>query len=104
MANTYDWTAHTYINDLTGAQRKVWRKSTYTANGHKVLYEVYELAGRYYWSANILIAYRPDLSRMAYGMYAVTPYSLSTAKCRATRFGRAALKAAKIPRHMARAA
>lgn len=98
------WYLKTYINNWTGEQREVWRKSTYTANGHKVLYEVYELDGRYYWSANIAIKHRPDLSVLAHGTYAVTPYSLSAAKGRATRLGKAALKAAQMPRHLIRAA
>lgn len=104
MTNMYGWTEKTYTNEWTGAERKTWRKSTYTASGHKVLYEVYELAGRFYWSANILIKNRPDLSRLAYGTYAATPYSLSAAKSRATKLGRAALKAENSPRHLTRAA
>lgn len=97
------WSEKTYVSEFTGAERKTWRKSTYTANGHKVLYEVYELDGRYYWSANIMIAYRPDLSQMAYGTYPVTPYSLAVAKTRATRAGTKALRAARMPRHLTRA-
>lgn len=99
-----DWTAHTYVNDITGAERKTWRKSTHTAAGHTVHYEVYELDGRYYWSANILIKFRPDLSAMAYGTYAVTPHSLAVAKRRASQLGKKALRAARIPRHLTRAA
>lgn len=99
-----DWVSKTYRNDITGEERRTWRKSTRTGAGHKVLYEVYELAGRYYWSANVMIVNRPDLSRLAYGVYAVTPYSLSFAKMRATRLGKAALTAAKTPRHLTRAA
>lgn len=104
MSDRFGWIAETYTNDLTGAERKTWRRTVYTAAGHKVHHEVYELAGRYYWSANIMIMNRPDLSRIAYGVFAVTPQSLSFAKGRATRIGNAALKAAKTPRHMARAA
>lgn len=99
-----DWTPRTYVNEWTGEERKTWRKSTRTAGGSAVLYEVYELGGRYYWSANIRIANRPDLSRIAYGMYAATPQALAFAKMRATRLGKAALKAARTPRHMMRAA
>jgi hypothetical protein len=104
MTNTNDWVLKTYKNEWTGEERQTWRKSTHTASGHKVLYEVYELGGRFYWSANILIKNRPDLSRIAYGTYAATPYSLSAAKSRATRLGKAALNAAKTPRHLTRAA
>lgn len=101
---TYGWVLKTYRNEWTGAERRTWRKSTHTAAGHRVLYEVYELDGRFYWSSNILIKNRPDLSRIAYGMYAVTPYSLSHAKRAATFAGKAALAAALKPRHLTRAA
>lgn len=104
MTKDNGWVLKTYRNDITGEVRKTWRKSTHTAAGHKVLYEVYELAGRFYWSANILVKNRPDLSRLAYGTYAATPHSLSFAKMRATRLGKAALKAAQTPRHLTRAA
>lgn len=99
-----DWTKKTYANAWTGEVRQTWRKSTHTGAGHKVMYEVYELDGRYYWSANIMIAHRPDLTRLAHGVYAVTPYSLRAAKMRATQVGKAALKAAQSPRQLTRAA
>lgn len=98
------WTHKIYVNEWTGEERQTWRKSTYTAGGSAVLYEVYELGGRYYWSANIRIANRPDLSRIAYGVYAAIPQALPLAKMRASRLGKAALRAARTPRHMARAA
>lgn len=98
-----EWTYTMHVNLITSAVQHTWRKTTHTATGHKVLYSVDLRGGRYYWSANIMIAHRPDLSRIAYGMYAVTPYSLACAKSRATRLGRAALKAAKTPRHLTRA-
>lgn len=98
------WTKTTHANQWTGDTQDIWRASTHTAAGHVVHYQVYENGGRYYWSANILIKHRPDLSALAYGTYAVTPYSLSFAKMRATRLGKAALKAAQTPRHLTRAA
>jgi len=99
-----DWQETVHTNQWTGAEQRIWRKTTRTAGGHVIQYQVYELAGRYYWSANGLIMHRPDLSRMVWGMYAVTPYSLSFAKMRATRLGKAMLKAAQTPRRLTRAA
>lgn len=99
-----EWIATAHTNEWTGETKTFWRKTTRTAGGHVVFYQVDELDGRYYWSANIMIKHRPDLSALAYGTYAVTPYSLSFAKMRATRIGKAALKAAQTPRHLTRAA
>lgn len=99
-----EWVEKTYVNDITGATRKTWRKSTETAAGHRVLYEVYELAGRYYWSANIMIAHRPDLSQLAHGTYAATPQALAVAKMRASVLGVTALRASQTRRHLIRAA
>lgn len=98
------WTKTTHANQWTGDTQDIWRATTRTAGGHVVHYQVYENGGRYYWSANIMIMNRPDLSTLAYGTYAVTPYSLSFAKMRATRLGKAALKAAQTPRRLTRAA
>jgi hypothetical protein len=47
--------------------------------------QVHEIDGKWYWSANIIVAHKPKLSKMAYGTYAVTPYSLPVAKGRAMR-------------------
>lgn len=99
-----EWNKQVHVNDITGAMQSIWRKTTRTAAGHIVQYQVYATGGRYYWSANILIKNRPDLMQAAYGTYAVTPYSLSAAKGRATRIGNAALRAAQTPRHLTRAA
>lgn len=99
-----EWIETQHANQWTGATQAIWRKSTHTAAGHMVHYQVYETGGRYYWSSNIMIRNRPDISQLAYGTYAVTPYSLSAAKSRATRTGKAALKAAQTPRHLTRAA
>lgn len=90
----HTWTTKRYENNLTGAVRTVYRKVMADANGTHVYVEVYELGGRFYWSANIHIANRPDLSRMAYGTYAAIPRALSVAKARATRLGNNALRAA----------
>jgi hypothetical protein len=57
--------------------------------------QVYELAGRIYWSANIYVAFRPDLSRLAYGSYADVPGALAVAKMRASRLAIAALRDAE---------
>lgn len=99
-----EWYETVHANQWTGAEQRIWRKTTRTAGGHVVQYQVYETGGRWYWSANGLIMHRPDLSRLAYGTYAATPQGLAVAKMRATRIGKAMLKAAKTPRHLTRAA
>lgn len=99
-----EWNEQVRVNDITGAVQSIWRKTTRTAGGHIVQYQVYKTGGRYYWSANILIKNRPDLMQMAYGTYAATPQALAVAKMRATRIGNAALRAAQTPRHLIRAA
>lgn len=88
------WATKRHENNLTGVVRTIHRKVMADANGTHVYVEVYELGGRLYWSANIRIANRPDLSRMAYGMYAAIPGALAVAKARATRLGNEALRAA----------
>lgn len=99
-----EWIEKTHVNDYTGATQQIWRKTTRTGAGHIVQYQVYETGGRYYWSANILVKNRPDLTHMAYGTYAATPQALAVAKMRASRCGMAALRAAQQPRHLTRAA
>jgi len=89
-----NWYEHTYRNDWTGEERKVWRKRIAEDERGRVYVEVYELAGRLYWSANILIANRPDLTRVAYGTFAAVPGALSVAKGLASRIANDALRAA----------
>lgn len=89
-----NWTEKTYTNEWTGETRTVWRKVVVQETGRNVYVEVYELAGRLYWSANIRIAHQPRLSRMAYGTYASVPGSLAVAKMRASRVAGDALRAA----------
>ena len=64
--------------------------------GHARVYtEVYHLNGRLYWTANIHIPFRPDLSGIAYGMLADIPSALPVAKMRASRLALAALREAE---------
>jgi hypothetical protein len=88
------WTAKRYENNITGETRTVYRKVVADFGGRHIYVEVYERGGRFYWSANIRIANRPDLSRMAYGTYAAIPGALSVAKARASRIAGNALRAA----------
>lgn len=57
--------------------------------------QVYELAGRIYWSANIYVTNRPDLSRLVYGTYAAVPGALAVAKMRASRLALDTLRKAE---------
>lgn len=99
-----NWIATTKIHPLTGEDSTTWRKTTRTGAGHVVQYQVYRTGNRYYWSANAIIVHRPDLTRMSWGTFAVTPHSLSAAKGRASRVGNDMLRAAAVPRRVARAA
>lgn len=93
------WTAKVYTNNITGTQRRTWRKTIETDDGSRVHCEVYELGGVYYWSANCLIFGRPDVSRLSWGTFAVTPSSLGYAKARATTIAHQALKSPKPVNH-----
>lgn len=88
------WTEKRYVNEWTGETRTVWRKVIAASERQHVYVEVYRLGGRLYWSANIQIANRPELSRMAYGTYAAVPGALAVAKGRASRIAGDALRAA----------
>lgn len=88
------WTVKRHENSFTGEVRTIHRKIMANANGTHVYVEVYELGGRFYWSSNIRVANRPDLSRWAYGTYAAIPGALSIAKARASRIAGDALRAA----------
>lgn len=99
------WTTTTTVNQYTGKSRtRHLRKFTADSDRARVYAEVYELGGRFYWSANIHIPYRPDLSRLAYGTYAAVPGALAVAKMRASRLARHALRAQAHPKGFTRAA
>ncbi len=88
------WYATDYENEFTGKVTTVHRKIMSNDDRAHVYVEVYELGGRYYWTASIRVRFRPDLSRLCYGMYAAIPGALAVAKARATRLGNNALRAA----------
>lgn len=99
------WRQITQINEWTGAVSVRYVAVEQTADRRaRVYFQVYELGGRYYWSANIMIAHRPDLSRIAYGTYAAIPGALGVAKMRASRLGLAALRSCCAPWNLTRAA
>jgi hypothetical protein len=89
------WNTVVKINPVTGAER-VRHLRMFTANEKqaRVYTEVYHLGGRLYWSAHVHIPYRPDLSKLAFGMYADVPGALAVAKMRASRHAKAALRKA----------
>lgn len=93
VEETNEWTGKTKIRHLRQYSNDAKTARTYS--------QVYELAGRIYWSANIYVAFRPDLSRLAYGTYAAVPGALAVAKMRASRLALDALRKAQTRRHAA---
>lgn len=47
--------------------------------------QVMRIGDKYQWSANIIVAHKPKLSRIMFGSFAVTPHSLPVAKMLASR-------------------
>jgi hypothetical protein len=89
------WNTEVKVNPVTGAERvRHLRKFTADEDRARVYTEVYHLGGRLYWSAHVHIPYRPDLSKLAFGMYADVPGALAVAKMRATRHAKTALRKA----------
>jgi hypothetical protein len=80
------WTRLDELNEWTGEVRTRYIAEVTTSDrvGRAYL-QVHEVDGRWYWSANMVVAHKPKMTRMAYGTYAVTPYSLSVAKMTAMR-------------------
>jgi len=87
VEETNDWTGETKTRHLRHYSNESRTNRTYS--------QVYELAGRIYWSANIYVAFRPDLSRLAYGTYAAVPGALAVAKMRASRIALDTLRRAE---------
>lgn len=81
-----NWRTITSHNEWTG-KTDVRHVAEIVSSGKRgsARLEVHQVEGRYYWTANIFVAHRPDLSRLSYGMYAVTPKSLSVSKMTASR-------------------
>lgn len=81
-----NWRAEIKDNLWTGTTDARHLAHVSTSDGKARAYlEVHRVGERYYWTANIIVVNRPDLSHVAYGMYAVTPRSLSVAKMRASK-------------------
>lgn len=80
------WQRVEELNEWTGEVRVRYLAQVNTTDRTGRAYlQVHEVGGRWYWSANIIVAHKPKLTKMAYGTYAVTPYSLPVAKGRAMR-------------------
>jgi hypothetical protein len=94
--NTKTWQKVEETNAWTGEVKT--RHLRHYSNDEKTARtysQVYELAGRIYWSATIYVSYRPDLSRVAYGTYAAVPGALAVAKMRASRLALDAIRKAE---------
>lgn len=68
-----DTTATLYLRQINEA-----------ADWHRAYLQIQELDGRFYWSSNVLVAHRPDLSQLAYGMMETREHTLEEAKAKAT--------------------
>lgn len=80
------WQRVEELNEWTGEVRVRYLAQVNTADRTGRAYlQVHEVGGRWYWSANIIVAHKPKLTKTAYGTYAVTPFSLPVAKGRAMR-------------------
>jgi hypothetical protein len=87
IEETNAWTGEVKIRHLRHYSNNAKTARTYS--------QVYEFDGRIYWSANIYVAFRPDLSRLACGHYAAVPGALAVAKARASRLALDALREAE---------
>lgn len=80
------WQRVEELNEWTGEVRVRYLAQVNTSDRTGRAYlQVHEIGGRWYWSANIVVAHKPKLTKYAHGSYAVTPYSLAVAKGRAMR-------------------
>ena len=94
-----DWTQEISTNEWTGRTEVRHVRQLEPANGVTSVYlEVTQVGHRLYWSANVLVRYRPDASRLSFGTYAAIPGALAVAKARATSVARAAIRKAGKPR------
>lgn len=92
---TTEWQRVEEPNEWTGVVRvRHLRKYSNHEDAARVYSQIYELDGRIYWSANIYIPFRPDLSRLAYGTYAAIPGAMAVAKMRASRLAMDTLRKA----------
>ena len=91
------WQKLEELSEWTGAVRirYIAQINTNDQAGRAYL-QVHEVGGKWYWMANIIVDHRPQLSRVAYGTYAVTPHSLPIAKMRASRCALRTIRAVEI--------
>ena len=96
------WERLAELNEWTGEVRVryIAQVNTSDRTGRAYL-EVHEIGGRWYWSASIIVAHKPKLTRYAFGTLAVTPHSLAVAKMLASR---RALKTIRVVEPLTRAA
>lgn len=97
-----NWQQLDELNEWTGKvrTRHITQINTSDRTGRAYL-EVHQVGDRYQWSAHVMVVNRPELSRMAYGSVAVTPYALPVAKMLASR---RALKTIRAVEPLTRAA
>jgi len=98
--HAHEWEAVTKVNEFTGKVSTRHLRIFATDDRESRVYtQVYELDGRYYWSANIYVAFRPDLTRLVTGRYAAVPGALAVAKQRASRCALESIRASRTRRH-----
>jgi hypothetical protein len=99
------WKKLTEHNDWTGEVQVRYVAQVQTADRRTRAYlQVHEVGGRYYWTANLIVPHRSDLSRIAFGTLAVTPWSLGVAKMRASRLALSVLRSCAPAERFTRAA
>jgi hypothetical protein len=99
------WQQLDEVNEWTGAVQTRYIAQVNTDDKASRAYlQVYEADDRWYWSANIIVVNRPDLSRIAYGTYAAIPGALGVANMRASRLALAALRTCRVKQSLTRAA
>jgi hypothetical protein len=80
------WTKLEELNEWTGEVRVRYIAEVTTSDRNARAYlQVHEIGGRWHWSANIIVAHRPDLTRYAFDTIAATRYALPVAKMLASR-------------------
>lgn len=96
------WCKLEELNEWTGEVTVRYIAEVKTSdNIGRAYLQVMQVGDKYQWSAHIVVAHKPKLSRMVYGSYAVTPHSLSVAKMYASRH---ALKTIRAVEPLTRAA
>lgn len=80
------WQKLEELNEWTGEVRVRYIAEVKTSDRKARAYlQVHEVGGKWYWSANIIVAHRPDLTKYAFDTLAATPQALPVAKMLASR-------------------